>query len=133
MPFAWSVRAFGPLNAPCAHLAVDRQMTPPSHAVLFGPSALTLRLASDRLSGTPSAALRPKASRTPDCVKELRAKVNQNKRPEFCTNSGLSDARRQAASLSPSAACRQAGAASHGGDEAAFAKGAGKYFKVKAA
>ena len=42
-------------------------------------------------------------------------------------NSGLSDARRQAASLSPSAACRQAGAASHGGDEAAFAKGAGKF------
>ena len=37
MPFAWSVRACGPLNAPCAHLAVDRQMSPPSHAVLFGP------------------------------------------------------------------------------------------------
>ena len=47
----------------------------------------------------------------------VRAKVNQNKRPEFCTNSGLSDARRQAASLSPSAACRRA-----------FAKGAGKCF-----
>jgi len=45
-------------------------------------------------------------------------------------NRGLSDARRQAASLSPSAACRQAGAASHGGDEAAFAKGAGKCFKA---
>ena len=35
MPFALSVRASGPFNAPCAHLAVDRQMTPPSHAVLL--------------------------------------------------------------------------------------------------
>jgi hypothetical protein len=58
------------------------------------------------------------------------SKLFNNERPEFVQNSGLSDARRQAASLSPSAACRQAGAASHGGDEAAFAKGAGKYINV---
>ena len=63
MPFALSVRASGPFNAPCAHLAVDRQMTPPSHAVLLGPLALSPRLASARLSGSASRPLRPKASR----------------------------------------------------------------------
>ena len=37
MSFAWVRRAVGACAAPCAHLAVDRQMSPPSHAVLFGP------------------------------------------------------------------------------------------------
>ena len=73
MSFTWRFRAFGPFKAPCVHLAVDRQMTPPSHAVLLGPSALTPRLASARLSGSASRPLRPKASRPPDCGGELRA------------------------------------------------------------
>ena len=73
MPFAWSVRAFGPLNAPCAHLAVDRQMTPALFAVLLGPLALSPRSLADRLSGSASRPLRPKASRAPDCIKALRA------------------------------------------------------------
>ncbi len=60
-------------SAPCAHFAVDRQMTPPSHAVLLGPAALSPRLASARLSGSASRPLRPKASRAPDCGEELRA------------------------------------------------------------
>ena len=34
MSFTWRFRAFGPFKAPCVHLAVDRQMTPPSHAGL---------------------------------------------------------------------------------------------------
>ena len=63
MSFTWRFRAFGPFKAPCVHLAVDRQMTPPSHAVLLGPSALSPRLASARLSGSASRPLRPKASR----------------------------------------------------------------------
>ena len=78
MPFAWVRRAVGAFAAPCAHLAVDRQMTPPSHAVLLGPLALTPRLASARLSGSASRPLRPKASRPPDCLEELRALVCRN-------------------------------------------------------
>ena len=73
MSFAWVRRAVGACAAPCAHLAVDRQMTPPSHAVLLGPSALSPRLASARLSGSASRPLRPKASKPPDCTEELRA------------------------------------------------------------
>ena len=73
MPFAWSVRASGPFNAPCAHLAVDRQMSPALFAVLLGPLALPPRSLADRLSGSASRPLRPKASRAPDCIKELRA------------------------------------------------------------
>ena len=39
----------------------------------FSRFALSPRLASDRLSGSASRPLRPKASRAPDCVRELRA------------------------------------------------------------
>ena len=44
----------------------------------FPRFALTARLASARLSGSASRPLRPKASRPPDCLEELRALVCRN-------------------------------------------------------
>jgi len=53
-------------GAPCgfvAYLAVDHQMTPTLFAGLFGPAALPPRSLTDRLSGSASRPLRPKAPR----------------------------------------------------------------------
>ena len=54
--------------------SVDRQMTPPSHGPLFRAYALSRPSLADRLSGTPAAALRPKASRRAG-LREGRARV----------------------------------------------------------
>ena len=62
MPFARSRPGSRPSGGFVARLAFDHQMTPPSPGPLIGPSALPRPSASARLSGTPSAALRPKAS-----------------------------------------------------------------------
>ena len=64
MPCARSRPGIRPSGGFVAYLAVDHQMTPPLLGPLTGPSALPRTSASARLSGTPAAALRPKASRS---------------------------------------------------------------------
>ena len=55
-------RALALLRVPSHHLAYDHQMTPPWFRPLFRAYALSRPSLAERLSGTPSAALRPKAS-----------------------------------------------------------------------
>ena len=58
-----AARAFALPAALSLHLANDHQMTPPLFAGAFRAFGPFAPLTSARLSGTPSAALRPKASR----------------------------------------------------------------------
>ena len=58
-----AARAFALLAALSLHLAYDHQMTPPLFAGAFRAFGPFAPLTAARLSGTPAAALRPKASR----------------------------------------------------------------------
>jgi hypothetical protein len=66
-----AARAFALLAALSLHLAYDHQMTPPLFAGAFRAFGPFAPLTSARLSGTPSAALRPKASRRAGLRNEL--------------------------------------------------------------
>jgi len=63
MPCARSRPGLRPSGGFVAYLAVDHQMTPTLFAELFGPAALPPRSLADRLSGSASRPLRPKAPR----------------------------------------------------------------------
>ena len=64
-------RALALLRVPSHHLANDHQMTPPLFAGAFRAFGPFAPLTAARLSGTPAAALRPKASRLSGLGNEL--------------------------------------------------------------
>ena len=72
-----AARAFALLAALSLHLAFDHQMTPPLFAGAFRAFGPFAPLTSARLSGTPSAALRPKASSLSGLGDEL-SRVERN-------------------------------------------------------
>ena len=71
MPFARSRPGIRPSGGFVASLCVDHQMTPPLFAGAFRAFGPCAPLTSARLSGTPAAALRPKASRRAGIGNEL--------------------------------------------------------------